>query len=90
MELFSSLVEALLKIVRKVPLFRESDRDKHFLYAIPCGFLFSFIFTFGLGVGLEYKDKLHGNKFDYLDLLSTFLGGLVGQILQLIVLYFIV
>lgn len=89
MELFSSLVEKLLKEIRKVPLFRESNRDKHFLFAIPFGFLFSFIFVFGLGVGLEYKDKLHGGKFDYLDLLSTFLGGLVGQVFQLIALYFI-
>lgn len=86
----NKLINKLLELIRTIPLFKDSNRDRHFLYAIPTGFLFSFIFTFGLGVGMEYKDRLNGGKFDCLDLLSTFLGGLVGQVLQLIVLYIII
>lgn len=62
----------------------ESNRLKHFAYAIPASLLLTILFAMGLAVGMEVKDKLYGNKFDYLDLLATFIGGVVGQSLQLI------
>lgn len=62
----------------------ESNRMKHFLYAIPCAYLGTILFVAGLAVGMEYKDEKHGGVFDWLDLLATMLGGLTGQILQLI------
>lgn len=64
----------------------ESNREKHFLYAIPCAFIGTFLFAAGLAFGMEYKDKLYGNKFDWLDLIATLLGGVIGQILQLLIL----
>lgn len=69
--------------------FIESNRWKHFLYAIPCGLLFTFFFAAGLGVGMEFKDKRWGGKWDWLDLLCTCAGGLVGQALQLLIFYLI-
>lgn len=56
----------------------ESNRMKHFLYAIPCGLL-TILFVAGLAVGMEFKDKLYGNKFDMLDILATLLGGIIGN-----------
>lgn len=61
----------------------ESNRHKHFLYAIPSALIGTILFAAGLAVGMEFKDKQYGNKFDWLDLTSTILGGLVGQSLQL-------
>lgn len=65
----------------------ESNRQKHFLYAIPCAFLFTILFVAGLAAGMEFKDKEHGGKWDWLDLLATVLGGFVGQICQVTVFY---
>ena len=61
---------------------KESNRMKHFAYAIPCGFVGTELFVLGLAVGMEFKDKTYGGKFDWLDIAATLLGGLVGQLLQ--------
>ena len=56
----------------------ESKREKHFGYAIPIGFLLGIVFVAGLAVGMEFKDQAHNGKWDWLDLLATILGGLIG------------
>ena len=53
--------------------FLESNRPKHFIYAI----------------GMEFKDKQYGGKWDWLDLIATIMGGFIGQLLQLLVIYII-
>ena len=58
----------------------ESNRQKHFKYAI---------FALGIAMGLEYKDYAYGGKWDWLDIAATVLGGLVGQAMQILVLYLI-
>lgn len=67
----------------------ESNRQKHFLYAIPCSILLTILFVLGLAIGMEFKDKLYGNKLDWLDLLATILGGVVGQIIQILIIYIV-
>ena len=57
----------------------ESNRLKHFLYAIPCGFFFTILFVAGLAAGMEFKDKQYGNKWDWLDIAATLLGGVLGN-----------
>lgn len=56
---------------------------KHFLYAIPCGLLLTILFVLGLASGMEFKFKQWGGKWDWLDLLATVLGGLIGQAIQI-------
>lgn len=63
----------------------ESNRLKHLLYAIPTGLVGTILFTTGLAVGMEFKDKLYGNKFDWLDLLATEIGGVIGQAIQVLI-----
>lgn len=63
---------------------KESNRLKHFIYGIPCGFLGTVLFVTGIAVGMEFKDQQWGGKWDWLDLLSTILGGVIGQLLQII------
>lgn len=64
---------------------KESDRPKHFLYAIPIGLVFTILCVLGVASGMEFKDKQYGNQWDWLDWLATMLGGMVGQLLQIII-----
>ena len=70
--------------------FKESNRDIHFKYAIPIGFVLTILCVIGLATGMELKDKLKGGVFDWLDWLATILGGLVGQALQLLIIWLII
>ena len=62
---------------------QESNRQKHLLYAIPVGFLFTILCVIGLASGMEFKDKQYGGKWDWLDWIATIIGGIVGQVLQI-------
>ena len=70
--------------------FLESNRWKHFLYAVPVGFVFTILCVLGLATGMEFKDKLYGGEYDWIDWSSTMLGGTVGQAMQLFVIYLII
>lgn len=65
---------------------KESNRTKHLLYAIPIGFICTILAVLGCAFGMEFKDKQWGGKFDWLDIAATLIGGVIGQILQVIVL----
>ncbi len=65
----------------------ESNRPKHFLYSVPIGFIFTILCVLGVASGMEFKDKQWGGKWDWLDWTATMLGGLVGQALQVLLLY---
>ena len=62
----------------------ESNRLKHLKYGIYSSFAGTILFTTGLAVGMEFKDKQYGDKFDWLDIAATEIGGLIGQSLQII------
>lgn len=61
--------------------FLESNRWKHFLYAIPAGAI-NFWLAIGLALGMEFKDAQHGGKFDWVDATCTAVGGFVGAALS--------
>lgn len=62
---------------------QESNRQKHLLYAIPVGFLFTILCVIGVASGMEFKDKQYGGKWDWLDWIATIIGGIIGQVLQI-------
>jgi hypothetical protein len=77
---------------------KESNRTKHLLLAIPIGLVFTMLCILGVASGMEFKDVHHanGNKpirewswmaWDWLDWLATMLGGLVGQAIQLFIVW---
>ena len=63
--------------------FKQSNRWKHLLY----GFLVSIVaglnFTLGCAAGMEFKDRLHGGKWDWIDFGLTIAGGLAGSAIRL-------
>lgn len=61
---------------------KESNRTKHLLYAILAGFICTILAILGCAFGIEFK----GGRFDQLDLVATMIGGLIGQILQILIL----
>lgn len=61
--------------------FLESNRWKHFLYAIPAGAI-NFWLAVGLALGMEFKDAQHGGEFDWVDATCTAVGGFVGAVLS--------
>lgn len=67
----------------------DSNRLKHFFYAIPIGLVFTILCVLGCAAGMEFKDKQYGGKFDWLDILATMLGGLIGQIIQILIILLI-
>lgn len=68
---------------------RESNRPKHLLYAIPIGLIFTILAVIGCAFGMEFKDREYGNKFDWLDIAATMIGGAIGQLLQIIIIFII-
>lgn len=64
---------------------KASNRWKHFLFAIPIGAVCGAPFTTGVGLGMEVKDHLYGNKADFVDLLLTTVGGVIGHGIMLLV-----
>nr|DAR33807.1 MAG TPA: putative periplasmic lipoprotein [Bacteriophage sp.] len=39
---------------------------------------------------MEFKDKQWGGKWDWLDIAATLIGGLIGQVIQILVLILII
>lgn len=68
---------------------KESNRQKHLLYAIPIGLVFTILAVLGCAFGMEFEDKEYGNKFDWLDIAATMIGGAIGQLLQIIIILII-
>lgn len=68
---------------------KESNRQKHLLYAIPIGLVFTILAVLGCAFGMEFKDKEYENKFDWLDIAATMIGGAIGQLLQIIIILII-
>ena len=69
---------------------KESNRLKHFYYAIPIGLLCTILAVIGCAVGMEFKDRQYGGSFDWLDIFATLLGGLIGQVLQIIIILLLI
>lgn len=69
---------------------KESNRMLHLKYAIIPGFLFTILFVAGLAVGMEFKDKQYGGKFDILDIIATLTGGMIGQTIQILLILLII
>lgn len=68
-------------------LFQDPMRWKHFLLAIPIGLVFTILCVLGVATGMEFKDRQWGGLWDWKDWLCTMLGGVVGQLFQIILIY---
>ena len=69
---------------------KESNRQKHMLYAIPIGLVFTILAVLGCAFGMEFKDKQYGGKFDWMNIAATMIGGVIGQLIQIVLILLIV
>jgi hypothetical protein len=68
---------------------KESNRYKHLLGGLVIGFLplhwwAGMYAALAAGLSMEFKDKAHGGKWDWIDCGMTVLGGVVGGLLTLL------
>lgn len=91
------IAEDYVNICRDVDFFvfivmwlSESNRIKHLVYGCIAAVIFTVLFTFGLAIGMEFKDKQYGNKFDWLDVTATMIGGFIGQVIQGLLIWLII
>ena len=68
-------------------LFADKTRWQHFGYAIPIGAVFTLLCVLGVSSGMEFKDKQWGGRWDWADWICTMLGGVIGQIVQLLIIW---
>ena len=64
---------------------KESNRMQHLLYAIPIGLVFTILAVIGCAFGMEFKDRQYENSFDWIDIAATLIGGIIGQVIQIII-----
>lgn len=62
---------------------KESNRLKHVNAGIATGYFGTILCTLGAALAAEYKDEQYGNKFDWLDVAATMIGGIIGQMFQI-------
>ena len=63
-------------------LFTDNTRWQHFWVGIKTAFVFTILCTLGAMTAAEYKDKAHGGVWDWKDWWSGMIGGVIGQALQ--------
>ena len=69
---------------------KESNRWKHLIGGFILGLVLTVLCALGCAGGMEFKDKQYGGKWDWLDILATLLGGLIGQAVQAFIIYLII
>ena len=72
------------------PLFHwvtQNSRLRHIKYGFYAGLLGTISASIAAGLAAEYKDKQHGDKFDWSDFAATVIGGMFGQAAQLLLLF---
>lgn len=65
----------------------ESDRLKHIKYGFYAGLCGTVFAAIGAGLAAEYKDKQYSNIFDWLDVTATVIGGILGQVVQALLIF---
>lgn len=68
----------------------QSHRLHHLVGGFAVGFLCGIVAAVSVAAALEFKDKQWGGKPDWIDFVLTVLGGLVGGMLRLFVVWLVI
>ena len=67
--------------------FGDKTNWQHFRVGIQTAAVFTILCTLGAMSAAEFKDEQHGGKLDWTDWWFGMAGGVVGQILQLLIIW---
>ena len=62
---------------------KESNRKKHIVAGALIAIVLTLVGSLVAGILKERRDKRNGGAFDWLDVLATIIGGLIGQTIQI-------
>ena len=65
----------------------ESNRWKHLIGGFVLGLFLTVLCALGCAGGMEFKDKQWGGAWDWLDFTATIIGGIIGQGIQILIIY---
>lgn len=68
-------------------IFGDKTRGEHFRVGVALAVCFTILCVLGAMFTAEYKDKAHGGKWDWSDLGWGMAGGVLGQIVQLLIIW---
>ena len=68
----------------------ESNRWKHLCGGFVLGVFLTVLCSLGCAGGMEFKDRQWGGRWDWVDFALTVAGGLIGQAVQVLVIYLII
>ena len=66
---------------------KESNRWKHLIGGFILGLVLTVLCALGCAGGMEFKDKQWGGRWDWLDFLATVIVGVLGQAVQVLIIY---
>jgi hypothetical protein len=70
-------------------LFSDKTRWQHFYIGIGLSVVFTILCCLGAMTAAEYKDKAYGGKWDWADWTCGMIGGIIGQAIQIVIIYII-
>ena len=65
----------------------ESNRWKHLIGGFVLGLLLTALCSLGCAGGMKFKDKQWGGRWDWADFGCTVVGGLIGQGVQILIIW---
>ena len=68
-------------------IFGDRTRFEHFIVGIVLGLVFTILCVLGAMSAAEFKDWKYGNQWDWSDWGWGMVGGLIGQSVQLLIIW---
>ena len=68
----------------------SSNRWKHLCGGFILGLFLTVLCSLGCAGGMEFKDRQWGGRWDWVDFALTLFGGILGQCLQLVIVWFMI
>ena len=65
----------------------ESNRYKHLIGGAVLGVTLTVLCALGCAGGMEFKDRQWGGHWDWVDFACTVVGGVIGQTIQILIVY---
>lgn len=79
-----------MKNEMKAMIFTDKTRWQHFWVGIALSLTLTILCTLGAMTTAEYKDKAHGGLWDWYDWTAGMIGGIIGQAIQIVIIYFLI